>query len=118
MTARLDDNTIRNRGRAWVYDGTTGGLSTTASASLIGEPRQQGAQFGFAASGIGDVNGDGYDDLFVGAVNQDMGQTNEGVGYWFFGGSDPLANPADAVIDHPGNGMTAQFGGSIALTLP
>ncbi len=118
VTARLDDTATPNEGRAWVFDGTTGGLSAMPSASLVGEPREQGAQFGFAASGVGDTNGDGYGDLFVGAVNQDMGQVNEGVGYWFFGGADPVANPADVVFDHPGDGTGAQFGGSVALTLP
>jgi hypothetical protein len=118
VTARLDDSGTPNKGRAWVFDGTTGGLAASPSANLVGEPREQGAQFGFAASGVGDTNGDGFTDLFVGAINQDAGQTNEGVGYWFLGGSDPVANPADAIFDHPSNITTGQLGGSIALTLP
>jgi hypothetical protein len=118
VTARRDDSSTPNRGRAWVFGGTTGGLATSPSASLVGEPREQGAQFGFAASGVGDTNGDGFPDLFVGAINQDAGQSNEGVGYWFLGGEDPVANPADAIFDHPSDIATAQLGGSVALTLP
>jgi hypothetical protein len=118
VTARLDDSVTPNLGRAWVYHGTTGGLSTTPTPGLVGEPREQSAQFGFSAASAGDINGDGIADLFVGAVNQDVGQVNEGVGYWYFGAPGGIAPAASQIIDHPTDSEGAQFGGSVARPIP
>jgi len=118
VTARFAASTPPNRGRAWVYHGTTGGLSTMPAQSLVGEPREDGAQFGFAAASAGDTNGDGFVDLFVGAVNQDQGQVNEGVGYWYFGASGGVAGTPTVILDHPTDIANAQFGGSVARPIP
>lgn len=54
-----------DEGRVWVFYGSPSGLSLTPD--WWAEADQVGAFFGFSASGGGDVNGDGYDDLLVGA---------------------------------------------------
>ncbi|MBW2462978.1 MAG: FG-GAP repeat protein [Deltaproteobacteria bacterium] len=118
VTARHDDGTTANRGRAWVFHGTTAGLGDTPAQSLVGDPREGGAQFGFAAASAGDTNGDGFVDLFVGAINQDQGQLNEGVGYWYLGARGGIPATANVKVDHPENTESAQFGGSIARPIP
>ncbi len=118
VTARLDEGTTTNRGRAWVFHGTTTGLGDTPAQSLVGDPREAGAQFGFTAASAGDTNGDGFVDLFVGAVNQDQGQVNEGVGYWYFGARGGIPAAANVKLDHPENIANSQFGGSIARPIP
>ena len=40
---------------------------------------------GFAVSGAGDVNGDGFADVIVGAYRYDAGQSNEGAAFVFLG---------------------------------
>jgi hypothetical protein len=71
-------------------DGTsTGcGLSGTidlsaADAKLIGE--DAGDYAGISTAGAGDVNGDGWDDLLIGAHQEDAGATNAGAAYLVLG---------------------------------
>ena len=52
-----------NVGRAYVYPGSSSGVSTTADTTFSGT---SGSQFGRAVAGVGDVNGDGYGDVAVG----------------------------------------------------
>jgi hypothetical protein len=47
-----------NEGMAWVYHGSSSGLST--SPSWQKDSDQDDAQFGYAVGNAGDVNGDGY----------------------------------------------------------
>ncbi len=57
----------------------------------------EGDRAGRSVSGAGDVNGDGYADLIVGAPRNDDGGSNAGKAYLIFGKapdpSDPLSNP-------------------------
>ena len=50
-----------------------------ADATLVGE--SNGDQAGQAVAGGGDVDGDGYDDLFVGADQEDSGGSQAGAAY-------------------------------------
>ena len=60
---------------------------------------QAEADFGISVAGAGDVNGDGYGDLIVGARQYDAGQSNEGAAFVFLGGASAIADdpktPAD-----------------------
>ena len=56
--------------------GSGAGLSTTPS--WFAESNQAGAHFGLSVGTAGDVNGDGFADVIVGAPDFDGGQTNEG----------------------------------------
>jgi hypothetical protein len=74
--APLYDNGQTDEGRAYVYLGSTTGLTTTASWTA--ESDQAGANFGNAVGSAGDVNGDGLADVIVGAPYFDNGQDDEG----------------------------------------
>ena len=57
------------------------------------------AYYGWAVSTAGDVNGDGYDDIIVGAGNFDHGQTNEGRTFVYLGSSTGLSCGAGCPVD-------------------
>src|SRR6185436_7111900 len=67
--AYLYDNGQTNEGRAFLYLGSSSGLSPTPAWTAEGD--QTGAQFGSSVAAAGDVNGDGYGDLILGAYAYD-----------------------------------------------
>jgi hypothetical protein len=72
-------------GRVHVFHGSKTGLSSTPAKSLSGP---DGGQFGNVVASAGDVNGDGYADLIVGAPN--VG-TDVGRIYLYLGGASGVA---------------------------
>ncbi|MCK4421590.1 FG-GAP repeat protein, partial [candidate division WOR-3 bacterium] len=83
------DNGESDEGAAFVYYGSGSGLST--APDWMGESNQADAWFGNSVSTAGDVNGDGYSDVIVGAYFYDNGQTNEGATFVYYGNSDGIA---------------------------
>ncbi len=87
------DNGEVDEGRAFVYLGSASGLST--SPAWIAESNQAGARFGFSVGTAGDVDGDGYADVVVGAQDFDNGETDEGRAFVYMGSAAGLS-PAPA----------------------
>ncbi|HTO05795.1 MAG TPA: FG-GAP-like repeat-containing protein [Myxococcota bacterium] len=91
-----------------------GGISVASSTILSG---QAGAQLGYQVVDAGDLNGDGFDDIAVGAPYYDMGDPNEGIVLVFNGSGTGLPaalgpSSANAVIR--GNQVGLLLGGAIA----
>ena len=66
---------------------------------------------GGSVSGAGDLNNDGYDDVVVGAMNNDSGASNAGRAYVHFGGPG-MDNVSDLVLT--GEAEDNYFGSSVA----
>jgi hypothetical protein len=78
-----------NRGRVFIY---LGGTAFPAGViTLTGT--EPGGQFGFSVARAGDVDGNGSDDLIVGAPFEDAGGTDRGRAHLFLGGENPSTTP-------------------------
>jgi len=77
------DNGEPTEGRAWVYEGSASGLSDTAVWTK--EIDAESSQFGNEVATAGDVNGDGFSDIVVGAPWWKNGATTEGRAFLYYG---------------------------------
>ena len=70
-------------GTVWVFHGSGAGVNTVAAVVL--QNNISVGWLGRAVSTAGDMNGDGYGDLLVGAPLSEIGQADEGLAYLYFG---------------------------------
>ncbi len=96
-------------GSAYVFSGLNGGLLRT----LLSPDPEFGGRFGESVSGAGDVNLDGYDDVVVGAAQEDPGTSPEHAGRaYIFSGQNwallrTLASPNQEAHGHFGYSVSA-----------
>lgn len=97
-----------------VFHGSANGLSSEPDWSSEGDPDPDNWEvFGYSVSMAGDVNGDGYDDVIVGAPGYTNGQEEEGRIYLYYGSADGLSfNEADWTFES--NVAGAALGYSVA----
>jgi hypothetical protein len=109
---------VPDGGAVSVYLGGPTGLTGTSFATANGnvQANQASAQLGTSVASAGDVNGDGYSDLIVGAPFYDSGETDEGAAFVFLGGPTGVAagTPASASATLQSNQANAQLGTSVA----
>jgi FG-GAP repeat/FG-GAP-like repeat len=97
-------------GGAFAYLGSATGLSTMPSAAPIG-PDGDGSAFGSAVASAGDVNGDGYADVIIGAPGADGGA---GRAHVYLGGAMGLSMTMPPVTLTGPDGKGGSFGASVA----
>ncbi len=98
------------QGAAFVWLGSEAGVSGSVHRVLTVD--QAGARFGRSVSTAGDVNGDGYADVIVGAPFYYGGQTEEGCARLYLGSSSGV-NTTPANHDE-GDKVGARLGWSVA----
>ncbi len=103
------DSGQANEGRANLYLGSAAGLAAAAGWTITGD--QGAAHLGAAVATAGDVNGDGYADVLVGAIGYDNGQLNEGRAYLYLGSASGLSITPAWMAE--GNRQNDAFGGSL-----
>ncbi len=94
-------------GGAYIYLGSASGLGATPATTLI-SPDGAGSAFGFTVTGVGDLNGDGYADIAVGAP---FASSGAGRVHLYLGGADGLATASSMTLTGPDGGA---FGDSLA----
>ncbi len=75
---------LSSEGAAFVYYGRVDGTLGASATTLQGD--QTSSWFGSAVAGAGDVNGDGFADVLVGAYAFDSGSDPEGNAFVYLGG--------------------------------
>ncbi len=96
-----------NSGRAYVYVNSMTGEDI---ADVVFSGVSANDYFGFSLSNAGDVNGDGFSDLIIGAFGYNSG-SNLGRAYIYFGGNI-IDNSADLIFTGAAN--SDFFGGSVS----
>jgi hypothetical protein len=96
----------QNQGAVYIYMGSATGISSTATAdTLYGQ--SSFSEFGASISSAGDVNGDGYSDIIVGAYRTDSA-------FVYKGGKNGIANNATADYFLAGDVTVSDFGVSVS----
>ena len=95
-------------GRAYVFDGYSGILRHT----IISPNEEENGGFGNVVSGAGDVNGDGYADVIVGAWREDPGSApdNAGRAYVYDGHTGDLIHS----LISPNEQEAGRFGNAVS----
>lgn len=105
--ADLYDGNGTDSGAVFVFYGSPSGLPRFPNILLLGE--NAGDMFGSYVSDAGDVNGDGYDDILVGAPQANAGK---GVVYAFYGSASGLSFTPDWAVN--GTDTAVGFGTSFS----
>lgn len=87
-------NSGPNSGRAWVY---LGGAPMNGVADVEFDYSSGGDQLGFSSSPAGDVNGDGFADIAVGAPRNGVAGVDSGAAYIWWG-SSPMDTGVDMIV--------------------
>ncbi len=94
-------------GAVYLFHGSVTGTETVATTRLEGEATS--SDFGYAVAGAGDVDGDGYDDVVVGAPGW---SSDTGRAYVFHGGASGVSTTATTTLE--GSATNEYFGSSVA----
>ncbi len=118
------DGTASNEGESYVVFGSSEGFDASLSLSTLDgtngfllQGSGKGDQSGFAVSDAGDFNGDGINDLLIGAFLADTPTANAGETYLVFGSSDlGTGGTVDLANLNGANGFVVRSSGSFHRT--
>jgi hypothetical protein len=106
-------------GAAFIFHGSATGITSgdpTSADTLLSAAHHTPASFGSGVASAGDVNGDGYADVIVGAYIYNAGQPAEGAAFVYLGGPSGIADggPDDAAAQLESNQNSGVLGISAA----
>jgi MYXO-CTERM domain-containing protein len=106
-----NSGSLTDAGAAYIHHGSSIGVSSSPSRTLTGGAAND--QFGYSVASAGDVNGDGYEDVIIGAFRYDSGSLGDaGAAYIHHGSSSGVASSPSLRLT--GGAASDQFGYSVA----
>ena len=103
-----------NEGNIFIYHGSDGGISTEPTLRIDNPDDLAGGHFGEFVNSAGDVDGDGYADIIVGAPTFDNSEAAEGNVFIFYGSVGGVTPSSYTQIDNPDDQEESSFGSSVA----
>ena len=108
---------LNGQGEVWIHRGSATGVGATPDVTIRGPDGPLG-RFGTSLAGVGDIEGDGYADLVVGAPHAMTTVPGDRPGtagrvYSYHGGSFGVRTTPSTVVTGPG-GPNGYFGASVA----
>ncbi len=82
-----DDDEGSAAGAVYVYYGSSSGIDASSEDKLTASDGAASDQYGIAVARAGDVDGDGYGDILIGAYLEDEGGSSAGAAYVYYGSS-------------------------------
>ena len=95
--------------RAYIYMGSAAGIASAQQPIKLSGPAA--SRFGYSVASAGDVNGDGYADLVVGAFG---GLSQVGSIYVYLGSASGISESSQPIMIAGPDGQNSNFGGAIA----
>jgi hypothetical protein len=102
-------------GAAYVYFGSSTGVDLSREQKMVASDGQAWDYYGTSVSGGGDVDGDGYDDLVVGAWGDKWYGIESGTAYVRYGGSGGLDTSRQTKIVSADAGGADAFGKHVSF---
>lgn len=106
--------TLALQGKVYLYLGSASGLSQIPVATYTGTTENE--ELGRSVFGGGDINGDGYGDIVVGAPGLTKGGetgTSIGMAYIFWGNSAGIGSASPTILS--GESISDKFGESVSI---
>ena len=96
-------------GAAYIYYGSAAGINLNGVKI---ESNQATASFGQSVAGAGDINGDGYSDVVIGAISFSNGEVDEGAALIYMGSQVGVSTVAADTLES--NQEASYYGSSVA----
>jgi hypothetical protein len=111
--AERQDSGATDEGVVFVYHGVAGGLPGSPTTTLDNPANQADAYFGSSVAMAGDVDGDGFADVLVGALYFAAPEDNEGNVFVYRGSVAGVSVPPWIALDNPTDQVAGQFGAAV-----
>lgn len=108
-----NDDAADNAGTVYVFFGRSDGDVAEPSVRLTASDATVDRAFGESVAGAGDVNGDGFDDLLIGAPGYDLAEP--GSAYLYFGSASGPSQASEVKLTAAAGAAWDDFGGTTAL---
>jgi len=110
-----DSDVASNSGSVYVFYGSATGLDPSREQELHPSSPLTGDDYGGTVAGVGDLNGDGYDDVAVGARYRDVnGRTDSGTVYVYYGSASGVDEASEQEILPARHTTWAEIGAAIS----